>query len=362
MIRVIIAIIVIVRSCSLSDAIAPQLSVGRVADLTHHIITKRQATPTLQNVADCSATTIDYQCGSSGYAQQIVNIALGCRNESYARNAANACASNENGEFCGTATVRFSVDQIRILTACQGAVSSRSCPSSCRSLLQSASSTLGCCINTYINTTVNPLLGLYDYVDYRLWSLCNVPLPPADCGNGLPLNPPQDSRVCTLQELLTRLANYGCMPSAGQGLVDALVRDSRCYTFAKSLVDGCAVNENNEFCVAVVGSNLIDSGSSTDSEYTSLAINCVSSSSSFCSSSCQNAVTNIANSHGCCVNVFNISIGGIQVPQLSYSLWNRCGVDTPGFCSASTLSTSGTATIKVLFAWMIALAMAALYI
>ena len=365
MTRVIIAtIFVLVCSCSLSDAISPQLSVGRVADLTHHIIAKRQTTPTLQDVADCTIIAFDYQCGSSGYAQQIINIALGCRNESYARNVANTCARSENGEFCGTAIVRFSLDQTQTTTAasCQEAVSSGSCPSSCRSFLQSASSTLGCCINTYINTTDSPLLGLYgEYVDYRLWSLCNVPLPAADCGNGLPLNPPQDSQVCTLQELFTRLANYECTPSAGQGLVDALLQNSRCYTTARGVVNICAINENNEFCATVVGSNLIDSGSSTDSDFTSLVINCSSSIlSPSCSSSCQNAVTNIANSHGCCVNVFNISIGGNQVPQLSYGLWNRCGVDTPGFCSTSTLS--GAATIKVLFAWMIALVMAALYI
>lgn len=361
MTRVIIAtIFVLVCSCSLSDAIAPQLSVGRVADLTHHI-TKRQATPTLQDIADCTAAIVDYQCGSSGYAQQVLNIALGCRNDTYARNVANTCARSENGEFCGTATIRFSLDQTQTSTACQGAVSSGSCPSSCRSFLQSASSTLGCCINTYINTTVSPLLGLYgEYVDYRLWSLCNVPLPPADCGNGLPLNPPQDSQVCTLQELFTRFANYECMESVGQGLVDTLLQNSRCYIYARSAVEACSINENNEFCAAVVGSNLIDSGSSTDSNFISLVNNCASSSSSFCSSSCQNAVTTIANSYGCCVNVYNISIGGNQVPQLSYGLWNRCGVNTPGFCSASTLS--GAATIKVLFAWMIALAMAALYI
>ena len=363
MTRVIIAtIFVLVCSCNPSDAITPQLSVGRVGDLTHHIIAKRQTTPTLQDAADCSAVAVDYQCGSSGYAQQLINIALGCRNESYARNVANACASNENGEFCGTATVRFLLDQTQTLTACLGAISSGSCPSSCRSFLQSASSTLGCCINTYINTTDSPLLEIYDeFVNNSLWNLCNVPLPAADCGNGPALNPPQDSQVCTQQELFTRFADYECMASVGQGLVDTLLQNSRCYINARSLVEVCRVNENNEFCAAVVGSDLIDSGSSTDSDFISLVINCSSSIlSSSCSSSCQNAVTNIANSHGCCVNVYNISIDGNQVPQLSYGLWNRCGVNTPGFCSTSTLS--GAATIKVLFAWMIALVMAALYI
>ena len=300
-----------------------------------------------------------YQCGSSGYAQQLLNIALGCRNDTYARNVANMCARSENGDFCGTATIRFLLDQTQSFTPCLGAVSSGSCPSSCSRFLQSASSTLGCCINTYINTTDSPLLESYEeYVNNSLWNLCNVPLPAADCGNGLPLNLSQDSQVCTLPELFTRFANYECMASVGQGLVDTLLQNSRCYFYVRRLVEVCRVNENNEFCAAVSGSNA--ESSIQDSDFISLVTNCSSSSSSFCSPSCQNAVTTIANSHGCCVNVYNTSIGGIQVLQLSYGLWNRCGVDTPGFCSASTLS--GAATIKVLFAWMIALAMAALYI
>ena len=369
MTRVIIAIFfVLVCSCNLSDAIAPQLFMGRVADLTHHIA-KRQATPTPQDATDCIAAAVDYQCGSSGlYAQQIINIAFGCRNETYARNVANTCARSESRVFCGTATIRFLLDQTQTPTACQGAVSSGTCPSSCRSFLQSASSTLGCCINTYINTTDSPLLEIYgEYVNNSLWNLCNVSLPAAGCGNGLPLNPPQDSQVCTPQELFTRFADYECTPSIGQGLIDALLQNSRCYIYARYAVDTCSVNENNEFCAAVIGSNLISfinsAGSSaiiTDLEFISLVTNCASSSNSSCSSSCQNTVTSIANSYGCCVNVFNISTGGNQVQQLSYGLWNTCGVDTPGFCSANTLS--GAATIKVLFAWMIALAMAALSI
>ncbi len=340
---------------SLSGATAPQLSVGRVADLTHHI-TKRQAIPTAQDVADCTAAIVDYQCGSSGYAQQIANIALGCRNETYARNAANTCARSENGAFCGTATIRFILDQSQTVDGCTGAVSSGSCPSSCRSFLQSARSTLGCCINTYINTTVSPLLGLLStYVDYRLWSLCNVDLPPADCGNGLPLNPPQDAQDCTLQEFATRSANYECMASVGQPLVDTLLQNSKCYIYARSLVEVCRVDENNQYCGAILGSSAINSGTSSNPLFTSLVSNCASSSSSFCSSSCRSAATNIENSYGCCVNAFNISIGGAQVPQLSYGLWNRCGVDSPGFCTASTLS--GAATMKA-FAWMIAVATA----
>ena len=133
------------------------------------------------------------------------------KRELCARGTSRACARNENGDFCGTVPFRFfPTDQTQAST-CLEAVTSGSCPSTCHNFLQSVSSRLGCCINTFINTTFNPLVELYrTHVDYRLWSLCNVPLPASDCGNGLPLNPPQDAQHCTLQELYFWLANHLC--------------------------------------------------------------------------------------------------------------------------------------------------------
>lgn len=366
--RLIIAVLTVLASgsCavfSLSDAIAPQLSVGKVADLAHHI-TKRQGTvPTTQGIIDCVTTISDYQCGSSGYAQRIADIALGCRNETYARNTANACARSENGAFCGTASIRFILGQLTGQTDpnCIGAVRSGACPSSCRNFLQSARSTLGCCINTYINTTVSSLLGFYgDYVDYRLWNLCSVDLPPANCGNGLPLNPPQGAQDCTSQELITRFFNYECMASVGQPLVDTLLQNSNCYIYVRSLVEVCRENQDGQYCgeIIVTRSNVdpLDPSTSTnvDPLVTSLVSNCATSSSFSCSSFCRSAITNINNAYGCCVNTYNISIAGVQAPQLSYSLWKECGVN-PEMCTTSTLS--GGATMKA-FAWMIAVTMA----
>ena len=140
---------------------------------------------------DCTSSIFDYMC-SSGYAQRIVDIASGCRDGTYPRGIAAACAVSEtSGDFCGTAAVRF------LLTVAHAAdpsncpprvLAAGSCPSGCRSFLESARSTLGgCCINTYINTTLNPVIAtIYSTVlDYRLWNVCNVSLPAADCGNGL---------------------------------------------------------------------------------------------------------------------------------------------------------------------------------
>ena len=358
--QVIVTVFVLV--CAVSslrphpDAIIPHLHVGKVFDTAHHLA-KRQipSSQDIQDLIDCSATAIDYICGSSGYAQQTVNIALGCGNDSDARNIANTCARSESGAFCGTATIRLTADETLAegASACGTAVASGSCSATCRSFLQSVSSRLGCCINTYINNTDSTLLSVYSaFVDYRLWSLCDVPLPSADCGNGLPLNPPQNVQSCTVQEYLTRLANYECMASVGQPLVDTLLQDSKCYRIARALVDVCGVNDNNERCGAVLGSDVLGTtGASSDPLFTSLLSNCGSSSSTFCSSSCRSAVNNIANGYGCCVSVLNDTDS--QLTALSYGVWSECGVDPPGICTTNTLS--GAAAVKA-FAWIIAIA------
>ena len=64
--------------------IVPQLALGKVAGLSHRLA-KRQTTPSFEEIAGCADTALGYLCGSSGYAQGLVDIALGCRNDSYAR-------------------------------------------------------------------------------------------------------------------------------------------------------------------------------------------------------------------------------------------------------------------------------------
>ena len=282
------------------------------------------------------------------------------KRELCARGTSRACARNENGDFCGTVPFRFfPTDQTQAST-CLEAVTSGSCPSTCHNFLQSVSSRLGCCINTFINTTFNPLVELYrTHVDYRLWSLCNVPLPASDCGNGLPLNPPQDAQNCTLQELYFRLANHLCESNVGQPLVDALLQNSKCYSIARGWVEICSINANKETCAVALGSDVllssVDPPDQGDPLVTSLFQNCEESiSSTSCNSSCQSAITNIKNSYGCCVSIFNESDSGVQ-PELSYNFWKSCGVETPGICTTSTLS--GAAIMKALM-WMIVVAMA----
>ena len=361
---VVIVATICVLVCSVScfrspqpGEIAPHLFSRKAAD---HRVAKRQSSPSaeMQDAIDCTVIALDYDC-SSGYLQGLADVALDCRNVSYARDIANACSRSEGGGFCATETFRLTADTSGSLAAsalsCTGAVFAGSCPSSCSSFLQSVSSRLGCCINTYVNTTESGLLDLFgEYVDYNLWRLCNVPLPASSCGDTTPLNPPQGAQQCTLQQLFNRFSDYACMPSVGQPFIDTLQQNSKCSDIAQAYVDDCSVNENNEFCVAVIGTDFLSGLSSADPLYISLFTNCNTSSGIFCSSSCQSAISEVSNSYGCCVNVLNDTDSS---PELSYGLWNRCGVQPPGDCATGTLKLNGATTERG-FAWLVTIAMA----
>ena len=247
---------------------------------------------------------------------------------------------------------RITQEQLTMAAQCTGVVQTGTCPSACSEFLRTQRSNLGCCINTYVNTTDSPLYLQYsNLVDYRLWDVCNVDLPPADCGNALPVNRPSNARSCTTTEYVNRLVDYECTSSAGQQLVDALLQNTRCYPFARLQVDVCGRNDNGLFCGQAIGRDLLGS-ESTNPLVVSL-INCGTLTST-CSTLCQDVITNANDAYGCCVNVYNNSDIGLQLPALSYSYWNSCGVETPGFCT-STLSSS--TAIKA-FTWLVAAAMA----
>ena len=363
--KIIILLVSII--CVVNGMMQTQLHIGNfeVAKFIHHHIQKRQ-TVNIEDAIDCLSTAIEYQC-SSGYTQKGIDIALSCSNNTFARLASISCAAKrDGGERCAVAALRFSLNFAQIANGlqCSGVVSSRFCPSTCRSFLESARRELGCCFNTYINTTQNGQLyttSPYTYVvDYRLWNLCTVELPPAGCGNALALNPPADAQTCTTGEFIRRLVNYQCMKSVGQPLVDALLRNSKCNTYARIAAGSCALNPDGQYCAEIANMDIFN-GAATDNYLTSLTTNCGSGSSSFCSSSCRNAVTNIKNAYGCCVNIYNDSVPntGDQslFSSLSYSVWNSCGVETPGFCNA-TLSASAVAMKAFSSIWLLTTAIA----
>ena len=105
------------RAHSSHAEISPaHLSVGEVTFLAHSRLQKRQ-TVTSQDVTVCSVAFLDYQCGSSGYAQGLINVALSCGDETEARNTANSCAISESGTFCVTVTIHLLSDQTELPNA-----------------------------------------------------------------------------------------------------------------------------------------------------------------------------------------------------------------------------------------------------
>ena len=118
---------------------------------------KCQTTP--EDGAICDAQINDVQC-TVGIQRSTVELSLSC-NHTYssiekAQRSANLCAKGENGQFCGSLWERYRPRSNYISGNCSRVLTANSCPSSCSSLLEEFRSTLGCCINAYVNGT-----GLY---------------------------------------------------------------------------------------------------------------------------------------------------------------------------------------------------------
>ena len=136
---------------------------------------------------------------------------------------------------------------------CSRVLTANSCPSNCRSLLlENFRSTFGCCINAYVNGT-GPGLPSHSYsLDYRVWNLCNVLLPPSACGNGPTINPLADVQNCTCEDLFNKYYSENlCLPKQCQAYFDIL-ESSICgdsTTDIRSIFeDICSVDTNRVPC------------------------------------------------------------------------------------------------------------------
>ena len=313
-----------------------QHSVGKIlSEFGHAAIAKRQTVYDIstQDVVDCVSRTIEYQCGTSGYSQKVVDIATGCRNDSYARNAANTCTRNDKGQTCGAVALKFFSGQTNA-ESCLGSVANDFCSSECRNFLQSAKDSLGCCLNAYVNKTDYPLFREYrEHVDHRLWDLCDVDLPEEECkDSGIKVEFLRDVKSCTSQEILTNFVRYECAADIGQPLVDNLMKNDRCYIFSAVMVDACSSNGNGQYCAETIGTDLMNTFG-TDPYVMALNSDCgARGTKSGCSPACKESINTIKNAYGCCVNVYNDSSIGLQLGALSYSVWNECGIESPGFC------------------------------
>ena len=186
----------------------------------YHNLVRRQTTDestfTAEDAAFCTAQLQDISC-STGITQGFIDADLICgrdRGIQQAQIDANACARNERGQYCSSALSLFDLRRNDIIGNCSLIDTSSACPTTCRTQLEQFSSSLGCCINAYVNSSINS-----DYrriVDYRLWNLCDVPLPPEGCDNTPIINLPVNVQECTEEEyFIKRFTQNICLPQRG---------------------------------------------------------------------------------------------------------------------------------------------------
>jgi len=148
---------------------------------------------------------------------------------------------------------------------------------------------------------------------------------PSDCNNALQTT----INGSSVQPVYRTL----CLPRCNQALVQFF---SDCSTegFFELFFHLCAINSNNNRCYDVFETLL------TDSFIVNAA--CPSNRSS-CLSTCRDSIVTFRQNSECCVNLYNNSA---TIPNFSftaddYSLWAGCSVETPGFCTDSSVNRPG---------------------
>ena len=320
--------------------------------LQQRVVKRQTSALTPEESAICSAQLTDVLC-TDGIQQSAVELGLSCSTYSSieaAQRDANLCAKGESGQFCGSLWLLYRIRSNYIGGNCSRVLTTNSCPSNCSSLLEDFRSTLGCCINAYVNGT-----GLFSgatAIDYRVWNLCNVTLPPAACGNGPTINPPANVRSCTDDDFFNEyyVENF-CLPERRQAYTDVLESSICGDSETASLVeDACSVDTNGVPCGTLYARS---------SEDLARLDSACSNSSVSCTSDCKDGIIAAKNRNGCCFRSlwFNTSstLSTAGPSYLSSSVLQSCDVDLPGACEG--LIGSAVSTMKTNYITLIVTAL-----
>ena len=298
--------------------------------ILQHRVAKRQSGDSIpEDRAICNAELSDVAC-TVGIKQGQVEARLieNCYYENIkeAQMEANSCAKSESGQFCGSLLELYKIRSNYIEGNCSRLLTANSCPSNCRSLLEDFRSTLGCCINAYVNGS-----GLYSgatVLDYRVWNMCGVPLPPAPCENGPMINPPDNVQECTGEGYFNNFyAENLCIPERRQAYIDVL-ESSLCgdSITASNIEDACSVDTNGIPC-GILYYRSLDDLAMLDST--------CGASSTTCTSNCSDGIILAKKRYGCCFRSIWFNISGTSIGTVSYlspSVLRSCNIDLPGSC------------------------------
>ena len=303
-----------------------------------HSLNRRQTV----NQDRCSEALLEYQC-TTGYGEELVSIATQCGNNDLARSFAEGCARNENNQYCRTA-VRNAPG---IPSSCT--MVNESCPTSCSSYLRTIRSSLGCCINSLLNTT-DSSSELRELFSNSLWSCCGVETVLGSCNNGLNFRPIFNSKVCTDDDFHQRLATAECTSPYSEGIKNAFTREGVCQDELLFKQDSCKVNSDGERCGAEARDDLVALSETGTAAVLSVLVTCDSATTRFCPSSCRNALQTFEKDLGCCANALYNNPNSPDRMLFTSALWNACDVDDPGLCNSNTVVIATSVTGSVAFA------------
>ena len=295
-----------------------------------HQLAKRQTndetTPTPEDMAICGAQLNDVLC-TAGITQGFIDAGLSCnayRSLEQPPKEANSCAKGEGGQFCGSLWNHYSIGAYDIRVNCSRVLLLNSCLSNCRSLLEDFRNTLGCCINAYFNDSA--YIGV-NSLDYRVWNLCSVPLPPTACENSPTISPPDNVQDCTNEEFFYKYyAENLCVPAKRQLYSGVLRRLGArfCGNVSPDDVrDLCSVDTNGVPCGALYHRSEADLA----------RLNSICSTSDVsCTSSCRDGITTAKNRYGCCFSSGWFNRSSLGISALNPIVLKSCDIELPEAC------------------------------
>ena len=301
-----------------------------------------------QETASCYSQMFDIYC-SSAIPQIRINAFSSCGRREAAQDELQTCAKNEGGEFCYSVLYQLNGYDSFSQGECLNATASNTCVSACRMQLVSHKERIGCCLFRYLNE-----------FDHSVWNLCGASLPDTPC------EIPDLSIVeqdCSVEELYSREYAHGaCLPNVGQTFINSALPLRQCVqidaynSFSEDLIAQCSRNEKGQSCGLLYSEGVLHRylDEIIRSCRSSIEITNIST----CDLSCKSSITAAINSIGCCINLYNYSAFDYVFEHypnvLSYSLWNRCGFESPGFCDSTfTLTPNGSKSIQGGLTWII---------
>ena len=204
----------------------------------------------------------------------------------------------------------------------------KNCSSECEGFLMELSNRYGCCIHA-ISSIRDDDEG--KILTPSVWSACGVTMPDP-CDNAPIISVPDipsGQSDCSYLCIVAEVNELECKYLASKRI--AIYEDCGDTESALELRQRCGVNEKGELCTE----------SSTETILFSVYNKCYSFfTSNDCPTECREALEDMKETDGCCVNELNSTDSfrqdEIEVLVTRYDLWSTCSVETPGYCSLPT--------------------------